>query len=50
MFVMGRCLTQANWEQTLQLTRQMLDQSNYSQIPQLSSGMDIDLDNMSLVI
>jgi hypothetical protein len=40
----------ANNEQTLQLTRQLLDQSNYSQIPQLSSGLDIDLDYMSLVV
>jgi hypothetical protein len=40
----------ANGRQTLQLTRQLLDQSNYSQIPQLSSGLDIDLDNMSLVV
>jgi hypothetical protein len=30
--------------------RKLLDQSNYTQIPQLSSGMDIDLDDMSLVI
>ncbi|KAJ4311046.1 hypothetical protein N0V94_008132 [Neodidymelliopsis sp. IMI 364377] len=35
---------------TLQMTRQMLDQSNYTQVPQLSSGLDIDLDNMSLVL
>lgn len=32
------------------MTRQLLDQSNYSQIPQLSSGLDIDLDNMALVL
>jgi hypothetical protein len=32
------------------MTRQMLDESNYTQIPQLSSGLDIDLDNMSLVL
>jgi predicted nucleotide-binding protein (sugar kinase/HSP70/actin superfamily) len=44
----GGC--RADSYQTLQLTRQMLDQSNYSQIPQLSSGLDIDLDNMSLVL
>ena len=36
--------------QTLKMIRQMLDQSNYSQVPQLSSGLDIDLDNMSLVL
>lgn len=35
---------------TLQMTRQLLDQSNYTQIPQLSSGLDIDLDNMALVL
>ena len=40
----------ANEMQTLQMTRQMLDQSNYSQVPQLSSGLDIDLDNMTLVL
>jgi hypothetical protein len=37
-------------EQTLQTTRQLLDRSNYTQIPQLSCGVDIDLDNMTLVI
>jgi hypothetical protein len=36
--------------QTLQFTRKRLDDSDYSQIPQLSSGLDIDLDNMALVI
>jgi hypothetical protein len=36
--------------QTLQMTRQLLDQSNYTQVPQLSCGMDIDLDDMTLVI
>ena len=36
--------------QTLQLTRQLLDQSEYTQIPQLSSGLDIELDNMPLVL
>lgn len=36
--------------QTLQMTRQLLDESNYSQIPQLSSGLDIDLENMTLVL
>lgn len=40
----------ANERQTLQMTRQLLDQSKYSQIPQLSSGLDIDLDNLSLVL
>lgn len=40
----------ANEKQTLQMTRQLLDQSNYSQVPQLSSGLDIDLENMSLVL
>ena len=39
-----------NSEQTLQMTRQLLDQSKYTQVPQLSSGLDIDLDNMSLVL
>lgn len=32
------------------MTRQLLDQSNYTQVPQLSSGLDIDLDNLPLVI
>jgi len=36
--------------QTLKYTRKMLDESNYSQIPQLSSGLDIDLDEMTLVL
>ncbi|KAF2822487.1 peptidase C14 [Ophiobolus disseminans] len=39
-----------SYAQTLQMTRQLLDQSNYTQIPQLSSGLDIDLDNMSLIV
>ncbi|KAF2032877.1 peptidase C14 [Setomelanomma holmii] len=39
-----------SYAETLQATRQLLDRSSYTQIPQLSSGMDIDLDNMSLVI
>ncbi|KAL6707013.1 hypothetical protein ACN47E_004963 [Coniothyrium glycines] len=38
------------YAETLQLTRQLLDESNYSQIPQLSCGLDIDLDHMSLVV
>lgn len=36
--------------QTLKMIRHMLDQSNYSQVPQLSSGLDIDLDDMGLVL
>lgn len=39
-----------SYAQTLQMTRQLLDQSNYKQIPQLSSGLDIDLENMPLVL
>ncbi|KAH8723738.1 peptidase C14, caspase domain-containing protein [Phaeosphaeriaceae sp. PMI808] len=39
-----------SYARTLQLTRRLLGESNYAQIPQLSSGMDIDLENMSLVI
>ncbi|KAF1916543.1 peptidase C14, caspase domain-containing protein [Ampelomyces quisqualis] len=39
-----------SYAQTLQLTRRLLDESNYTQIPQLSCGMDIDLEDMSLVI
>ncbi|KAL5113240.1 hypothetical protein ACEQ8H_008894 [Pleosporales sp. CAS-2024a] len=39
-----------SYAETLQMTRQLLDQSHYTQIPQLSSGLDIDLDNMALVI
>ncbi|KAF1978891.1 peptidase C14 [Bimuria novae-zelandiae CBS 107.79] len=38
------------YAQTLQMTRQLLDQSNYTQIPQLSSGLDINLEDMALVI
>jgi hypothetical protein len=34
----------------LQFCRRRLDESDYTQIPQLSSGLDIDLDNMALVI
>lgn len=37
-------------KQTLKMIRHMLDQSNYSQVPQLSSGLDIDLDDMGLVL
>ncbi|KAF2848501.1 peptidase C14 [Plenodomus tracheiphilus IPT5] len=39
-----------SYAETLTLTRQVLDESNYSQIPQLSSGLDIDLDHMALVL
>ncbi|KAF2644477.1 peptidase C14 [Massarina eburnea CBS 473.64] len=35
---------------TLQMTRKLLDESNYTQIPQLSSGLDIDLDTLPLVL
>ncbi|PSN65166.1 peptidase C14 [Corynespora cassiicola Philippines] len=42
--------SQPTYAQTLQLTRQLLDQSEYTQIPQLSSGLDIELDNMPLVL
>ncbi|KAF2875944.1 peptidase C14, caspase domain-containing protein [Massariosphaeria phaeospora] len=38
------------YAQTLQATRRLLDESNYTQIPQLSSGLDIDLDSMALVM
>ncbi|KAJ4351856.1 uncharacterized protein N0V89_007200 [Didymosphaeria variabile] len=38
------------YAQTLQMTRQLLDQSNYTQIPQLSSGLDIDLESIPLVL
>ena len=40
----------ANNPQTLKYTRQLLDQSHYTQIPQLSCGLDIDLDEMTLVL
>jgi len=36
--------------QTLKFIRKTLDESNYKQIPQLSSGLDIDLDDMHLVL
>jgi hypothetical protein len=32
------------------MTRRLLDESKYTQIPQLSSGLDIDLDKMALVL
>ncbi|KAJ4299937.1 hypothetical protein N0V90_005184 [Kalmusia sp. IMI 367209] len=38
------------YAQTLQMTRKLLDQSNYTQIPQLSSGIEIDLENLPLVL
>jgi hypothetical protein len=39
-----------NSPQTLQITRRLLDESNYTQIPQLSCGVDIELENMPLMI
>jgi len=36
--------------QTLQMTRKLLDESKYTQIPQLSCGVDIDLENLPLVL
>ncbi|KAJ4363993.1 hypothetical protein N0V83_009447 [Neocucurbitaria cava] len=39
-----------SYAETLQLTRRMLDESRYTQIPQLSSGLDIDLDHLTLVL
>ncbi|OCL02404.1 peptidase C14 [Glonium stellatum] len=36
--------------QTLQMTRRLLDQSHYAQIPQLSCGVDIDLEQTPLVL
>lgn len=39
-----------SYAETLQKTRHLLDQSNYTQIPQLSSGLDIDLEHMALVL
>ncbi|KAH7121157.1 peptidase C14, caspase domain-containing protein [Dendryphion nanum] len=39
-----------NYVQTLQLTRRLLDESNYTQIPQLSCGIEIDLENTSLLL
>ncbi|CBX91287.1 hypothetical protein IAQ61_010646 [Plenodomus lingam] len=39
-----------SYAETLTLTRNILDDSNYSQIPQLSCGLDIDLDHMALVL
>ncbi|KAH6883315.1 hypothetical protein J4E91_002901 [Alternaria rosae] len=38
------------YAETLKFIRKTLDESNYKQIPQLSSGLDIDLDDMHLVI
>ncbi|KAF2095838.1 peptidase C14 [Rhizodiscina lignyota] len=34
----------------LQMTRGLLDQSKYSQIPQLSTGVELDLDNTALIL
>ncbi|KAF2678809.1 peptidase C14 [Lentithecium fluviatile CBS 122367] len=38
------------YAQTLQMTRKLLDESNYTQIPQLSCGVDINLEDLSLVL
>lgn len=38
------------YAQTLKTCRRMLDESNYDQIPQLSSGLDINLEEMVLVL
>lgn len=39
-----------NYIETLQRTRKLLDESNYSQIPQLSCGTEMDLENTHLLI
>ncbi|CAA9961095.1 hypothetical protein P3342_006673 [Pyrenophora teres f. teres] len=39
-----------SYAETLKHTRKLLDESNYTQVPQLSSGLDIDLDEMTLVL
>ncbi|XP_014557452.1 hypothetical protein COCVIDRAFT_97286 [Bipolaris victoriae FI3] len=39
-----------SYAETLKYTRKLLDESNYTQIPQLSCGLDIDLDEMTLVL
>lgn len=36
--------------QALQMTRGLLDQSRYTQIPQLSTGTQLDLDNTPLIM
>ena len=40
----------ANELQTLQLTRQFLDDSHYSQVPQLSCGVQMDLHQTPLIL
>ena len=35
--------TMTDGKQTLQVTRGLLDQSHYQQIPQLSTGVEMDL-------
>ncbi|USP76336.1 uncharacterized protein yc1106_03610 [Curvularia clavata] len=47
---MMRSTDRPSYAETLKRTRQLLDQSNYTQIPQLSCGLDIDLDDMTLVL
>ncbi|KAF2010600.1 peptidase C14 [Aaosphaeria arxii CBS 175.79] len=42
--------SEPTYGQTLQMTRHMLDQSNYTQVPQLSCGVEIDLEDMRLMI
>ncbi|KAF2654981.1 peptidase C14 [Lophiostoma macrostomum CBS 122681] len=39
-----------SYVQTLQMTRQFLDGSHYTQIPQLSCGVEMDLDNTPLML
>lgn len=36
--------------ETLQMTRQFLDQSHYTQIPQLSTGIEMDLEQTRLIL
>ncbi|KAF2469175.1 peptidase C14 [Lindgomyces ingoldianus] len=39
-----------SYVQALQTTRKLLDQSKYSQIPQLSCGVEMDLENTPLIL
>jgi hypothetical protein len=40
----------ASYVQTLQMTRKLLDESNYTQVPQLSCGIEMDLENTPLLV
>ncbi|KAF2198411.1 peptidase C14 [Delitschia confertaspora ATCC 74209] len=45
-----RRVERPTYVQTLQMTRQLLDESNYTQIPQLSCGVEMDLESTYLLL